>query len=291
MIGIASSLLVIGSVASAQQAITPAMEVLENAPEEVWRTPDLENTLYMDLPSGRIVIELRPDFAPIHVERIKQLTRQGFYDGVLFHRVIEGFMAQGGDPTATGTGGSDLPDIPGEFMRSADAAEGFVQIGRDSLAARVGFIGPVPVASQPDTLKAFLVRDELPLWGLHCKGVMSMARAGDPNSANSQFFLMFGDSRESLDQRYTVWGKIIDGGENARRINRGEPPARPTPIKRMRVAADVPPDERDDVRVMRTDTPEFMDYLKKAGRVTEDGFIEDICNVDVPSKVNGKVEL
>ena len=293
LIGASTGMVVAMSLATAtaQTDYVAPLQVAENASPSAWRSIDPENTIYMDLPSGRIIIELRPDFAPKHVAQIKALTRQGFYNGVLFHRVIEGFMAQGGDPTATGKGGSSLPDVEGEFMRSAKTENNFVQLGRDDKAARVGFIGPIPAASQPDTLKDFLVRDDLPLWGLHCKGVMSMARGGDPNSANSQFFLLFGDSRSSLDQRYTIWGKIVDGNENARRINRGEPPVRPTPIVRMRVAADVPADELDDVQVMRTSDPVFLDYMKASGSITEDGYIEDICNVAVPSKINGKVEL
>ncbi len=271
-------------------AATP-QEIVESAPADTWRTLEPENTLYMDLPSGRIIIELRPDFAPKHVERLKMLTRQGFYDGIMFHRVIEGFMAQGGDPTGTGRGSSKLPNLRGEFMRNAQKVDNFTPIGRDFRAAQVGFIGPIPTGAEPDTMIDFLVDGEIGLWGLHCKGVMSMARSDNPDSANSQFFLMFADSRRALDQRYTIWGRIVDGGENARRISRGEPPKRPTPIVRMRVASDVPADERADVAVLRTDSSVFMDYVKAAGDVSEDGYVKDVCNITVPSKIDGKVEL
>src|SRR5262245_65456523 len=120
---------------------------------------DLENTLYMVLPKGRVTIELLPDLAPGHVARIKELAREGFYDGTPFHRVIDGFMAQGGDPTGTGTGGSKKPNLKAEFSKEP-----------------------------------------------HVRGVCSMARASDPNSANSQFFICFGDAR-FLDNNYTIWGK------------------------------------------------------------------------------------
>lgn len=272
-------------------AQTPAMDAVKNAPESAWRTVDQENLIYMDLPSGRMLIELRPDFAPKHVEQIRRLTRQGFYNGVTFHRVIEGFMAQGGDPTGTGTGGSTLPDIPAEFLQEARNMNGFTEIGRDPHAARAGFVGPVPAGAQPDSLNEFLVRDGVALWGMHCKGVMSMARADDPNSANSQFFIMFGDNRDNLDQRYTVWGKVVAGFEQARRISRGEPPVRPTPIVRMRVASDVPTVEQDDLRVMRTDSPEFRDYLVKSGKMTSDGYIDDMCAISVPAKLNGEFKF
>jgi cyclophilin family peptidyl-prolyl cis-trans isomerase len=151
---------------------------------------DPENTLIVETTKGRVVIELRPDLAPGHVERIKTLAREGFYDGVVFHRVIEGFMAQGGDPTGTGTGGSKYPDLKAEF------------------------------SAEP-----------------HVRGICSMARSNAPNSANSQFFIVFDDAR-FLDRQYTVWGKVIEGMENVDKFNRGEPVRDPDRITMMRVQAD-----------------------------------------------------
>ena len=134
-----------------------------------------ENTLYLDLSTGgKVAIQLRPDVAPRHVERIKTLVRRGFYDGLTFHRVIEGFMAQGGDPKGTGEGGSDLPDLPAEF-------------------------------------------NGLP----HVRGAVAMARAADPNSANSQFYIMFAP-RMALDGRYTVFGRVVGGMQYVDAIKRGE---------------------------------------------------------------------
>ena len=140
-------------------------------------------TLVLDTTKGRVVIELLADKAPKHVERIKQLASDGFYDGVVFHRVIDGFMAQGGDPTGTGTGGSDHPNLPAEFND---------------------------------------VR--------HVRGVCSMARAQDPNSANSQFFICFDDAT-FLDNQYTAWGRVIEGMENVDQFARGEPPRNPDKIE------------------------------------------------------------
>ena len=154
-----------------------------------------ENILHLDLSTGgRVSIQLRPDVAPNHVERIKTLTRRGFYDGVVFHRVIEGFMAQTGDPTGTGAGGSDLPDLAAEF-------------------------NPLP----------------------HLRGTVSMARANDPNSANSQFFIMFGPLF-SLDTKYTAIGRVIGGMAYVDAIERGEPPANPSRVLRASLGSDnVPP--------------------------------------------------
>ena len=139
---------------------------------------------------GDVVIKLRPDLAPGHVQRITDLANSGFYDGVLFHRVIPGFMAQGGDPTGTGYNGSDLPDLKAEFN------------------------------AEP-----------------HVRGVCSMARSNQPNSANSQFFICFDDAR-FLDKQYTVWGKVVEGMENVDKIKRGEPVRDPDRIVSMKVAAD-----------------------------------------------------
>ena len=150
---------------------------------------DLENTLYMDLKDGRVVIEMREDLAPKHVKRIKQLVREGFYDGLTFHRVIEGFMAQGGDPDGNGMGGSGM-NIPAEFSR------------------------------QPFE-----------------RGTLGMARSQDPNSGDSQFFIMFAEG-SFLNGQYTVWGQVVKGMEFVDNIERGEPPANPDKIVKVQVAAD-----------------------------------------------------
>ena len=162
----------------------------------VAETTDPQNTLYMDLKQGRVVILLLPDVAPKHVAQIKTLARQGFYDGTPFHRVIEGFMAQGGDPTGTGTGGSTLPNLPPEF-------------------SQLHFV----------------------------RGVCGMARASDPGSANSQFYIMFAPA-PSLDGQYTIWGRVVSGMQYVDEIKRGTGPngkvlGEPDRIIHMRVAADV----------------------------------------------------
>ncbi len=155
---------------------------------------DLENTLYMDVPAGRVVIEMRPDLAPATVAQIKTLVRQGFYDGIVFHRVIDGFMAQTGDPKGDGTGGSG------------------------------------------HKLKAEFSNEK------HMRGVVSMARASDPNSADSQFFIMFAPA-PSLDNQYTIWGKVTAGMEYIDKIKKGESArngtvTNPDKITKMQVAAD-----------------------------------------------------
>jgi peptidylprolyl isomerase len=143
---------------------------------------DTPETLTLTLESGDVVIKLRPDLAPLHVERVAELANEGFYDGVVFHRVIPGFMAQGGDPTGTGMSGSPKPNLPAEFSKEP-----------------------------------------------HVRGVASMARTQDPNSANSQFFIVFDDAT-FLDGQYTVWGQVIEGMEHIDALPKGEPPREPGKI-------------------------------------------------------------
>ncbi|MBY0423218.1 MAG: peptidylprolyl isomerase [Parvularculaceae bacterium] len=264
-------------------------QAVKNAPDSEWRRPDPENLLLMDLPAGQVVIEMSPELAPKTVAQVKTLVRQGFYDGLKFHRVIEGAVAQGGDPKGDGQGGSSLPNIPGEFSMDTAAARDFTPIGRDRTAAQLGFLGGLQVAAQPESLRAFVADKRVQLWGVHCPGALSMARTTDPNGANSQFFLVIGDARQNLDTRYAVWGRIIDGYDFTRRINRGEPPKRPTTIMRMRIAADLPAAQRPNIEVLRTDGAAFKAFIDGAKLRREDGFVRDICDITPPRRANGEV--
>ena len=184
LLTIIASVLLLGSAQAQDVAPAPAAPAV-----------DPENVLHLDLSTGgRVSIILLPSVAPGHVERIKTLARQGFYDGIIFHRVIEGFMAQTGDPTGRGTGASPLPDLKAEFSK-------------------------VP----------------------HLRGTVSMAREGDNNdSANSQFFICF-QPNFSLDNKYTVFGRVISGMQHVDAIQRGEPPAQPDRIIQASIGADAKP--------------------------------------------------
>jgi peptidylprolyl isomerase len=169
-------------------AAAPPVQVIASPSAPVM---DPENILHLDLSTGgRVSILLRPQVAPNHVERIKTLVRKGFYNGVIFHRVIDGFMAQTGDPQGTGQGGSDLPDLKAEF-------------------------------------------NELP----HVRGAVSMARTNEPDTANSQFFIMF-QPLLRLDRTYTVFGRVFSGMQWVDAIERGEPPASPSKVLQASIAAD-----------------------------------------------------
>ena len=267
-----------------------ADKILADAPNDAWRTVDPDNILVVDLPSGELLVEMRPDLAPKHIDRITTLVRQGFYDGLLFHRVIDGFMAQGGDPLGDGTGGSDLPDLPAEFVKAASEFPQIRYWGRGPSSPRIGFVGGIAVASQTPSLMSFLRTDDIAMWPMHCPGVVSMARSGDPNSANSQYFIMIGDNRDALDQRYTAGGKVLTGDRNVRRINRGEPPDRPTPMLRLRIMPDLPIDQQRQVEVLKTDSETFKAWLRATGGMTETGFFPDICSINVPVRIGGDIE-
>jgi len=269
--------------------VTATVHTGFNAPEEAWRELDPENTLYIDLEYGRVILELYPEIAPIHVDRIKTLTRQGFYDFITFHRVIEGFMNQTGDPKGDGTGDSDLPDITAEFTfrRNADMPVTLVGArpsGKGDIG--VGFYKALPVATQP-TSQAILTKDgKVAAFGLHCKGVTSMARTSAPNSANSQFFLMR-DTSPHLDSQYSIWGNTVLGHEHLTKIKVGskgeDPNFVPDVMKKVQMAADVPEGERVNVQVLKTDSAAFKNYLKTQKKA--DGSYPDICDIRVPSRV------
>jgi peptidylprolyl isomerase len=165
--------------------------LLAFAPVAHAQAPDPNNTLVIELNTGRVLIRLRPDLAPKHVERVKRLAKEGFYNGLKFHRVIPGFMAQTGDPLGTGGGGSKYPDLRAEFTREP-----------------------------------------------YKRGSVGAARTSDPNTANSQFFICFGDRCRGLTGQYTLWGEVIEGMENVDKIAKGEPPAKPDIMQKVNLLAD-----------------------------------------------------
>ncbi len=272
-----------------ETAKTIAAKSSYNAPDVAWRDLDPENTLYIDLEYGRVILELYPEVAPRHVAQIKTLARQGFYDFITFHRVIEGFMNQTGDPKGDGTGDSDLPDIEAEFsFRRGDdmpvTLVGARPSGKGDIG--VGFYKALPIATQP-TSQGILTKDgKVAAFALHCKGITSMARASDPNSGNSQFFLMR-DTSEHLDTKYSIWGNTVFGHENLTKIKVGvksdDPKFVPDVMKKVQVAADVAAGERVNVQVLKTDSPAFKNYLKTQKKA--DGSYPDICDIQIPSRV------
>jgi peptidylprolyl isomerase len=245
-----------------------------------WRTPDPQNLLVIDTSKGRVVVEMYPALQPDHVARIKALAARGFYDGLTFFRVIDDFMAQTGDPQNTGEGESDLPNLKGTFTVRRGADVQFADAGKVG-PAEAGFHGALPLLSQASGLMAMTADGKVNAYPLFCPGVAGMARSGDPDSGNSQFFLMRGRSK-NLDQKYTAWGRVVSGLEVVRAIATGEPPANPDRMTKVRVAADLPANERPNVRVADTASPGFK-ALVDAAR-TRDGAGFDPCDVTVPTQ-------
>lgn len=255
-----------------------------------WRTIAPENLLVIDTPKGRIVAELDPRLAPQSVERVRTLANRGFYDGLTWHRVIEGFMAQGGDPQGTGEGGSDLPDLQGEFSFRRGRADAFVSTGPGATgASQLGVIGSMAVETQPDAQMMVTADFKVDAIALFCPGVLGMARANDPNSANSQFYVMTA-ANESLNGVYTPFGRVLSGLDAVKALKAGDRAqggrvVNPDVMTRVRTASALPEGERPAARVMLTSSPAFTDLLTATR--TRLGGRFNVCEIQPTAEVTG----
>ena len=247
-----------------------------------WRTPDPQDILVIDTNKGRILVELVPLVAPSHVTRVRELARQGLYNGRSFFRVIDQFMAQTGDPQDNGMGGSDLPDLTAEFTFRRGADTPFVQVA-DQAVAEIGFVGPLPVMTQSSQLMPMTADGRISGWALYCPGVAGMARGESPDSANSQFFLMR-QAYPSLEKRYTAFGRVISGLEVVRAIKAGEPVVAPQDLMtRVQVLADMPAGSRPKVRVIDPRSPWFAAEVARVRASRGADFTA--CAISIPSEV------
>ena len=269
-----TSVALAGATASAAPGIQPG-------PGD-WRTPDPENVLVIDTNQGRVIVELTPAVAPLTVERVKTLTRQHVYDGLTFFRVVEDFMDQTGDPKNTGEGDSALPNVPGEFSFRRSPSTPFVTIDRAG-GSEVGFVGPLPVESKPIALAAMTADGKVPAIGLFCAGAIGFARTEDPNSGNSQFFLMRYD-HAPLNGKYTAFGRVIAGETVVRSIKAGEPvPAPQDKMFKVQILADMPAASRPQVRVLDTASAYFAKRVAVAKAAAGDDF--NPCDLEILSEV------
>ncbi len=240
-----------------------------------WRPLDPENTMVIDTTKERIVVVMRPELAPLAVARVKTLSRAGVYDGLLFHRVIDHFVDQTGNPNNHDGGTSTLPNLPPEFTSKlpASAIEAVATRNSDGVT---GFIGPNPVgAVLPDG------RPKVPTWGLYCAGVVGMGRQADPGTANSEIFFMR-DTCRLLDRDYAIWGRVVQGLDVVRAIAVGEPPIAPDKMIRVRVLADLPPAERPRLEVMDVRSPAFAHEIATARRAHGADFTP--CDIAIPTR-------
>ena len=251
-----------------------------------WRLVPAENLLVIDTTRGRVLVEMIPEAAPLHVARIKLLARRGFYDNVAWHRVIDWFMAQTGDPLGNGEGQSPYPDLPAEFTFRRDPAMPFAPVAEPA-GARVGFLHSLPVQTQPDAAFALTGDGKVHGWGLYCPGVAGMARDEGNDTANSQFFLMR-QAYPALDKRYTVWGMTVSGLEVVRSLRVGDGDngmvtAEPDRMTRVRVAADIAEVERPTVQVLATDSPRFRAMAEETRASRGADF--SVCDLILPVHV------
>ncbi|WGM30426.1 peptidylprolyl isomerase [Brevundimonas sp. NIBR11] len=282
---LAAALSVLAPVASAQSAASPAAAAAPAASD--WRTIAPQNLLVIDTSKGRILVEMEPRAAPLHVERLTTLANQGFYDGLKFHRVVTGFMAQTGDPQGTGQGGSDLPDLAPEFgfRRGRDAQFAPVQGGAPN--GIVGLVGSLPVATQPDAQMMVTADFKVDAVGLFCTGVAGMARAGAPNSANSQFYLMMA-TNPVLNGQYTPWGRIVSGLEVLSALKAGPDGGvivDPDTMTHVRTASAMPEGERPTVRVLDARSAAFAAHVEQVRAASGAQF--SVCDVQPVAEVSG----
>lgn len=264
----------------------PTPATIIPAPE--WRTVAAENLLIIDTTKGRILVELMPEVAPLHVDRIRLLSRNGFYDNLAWHRVIDWFMAQTGDPLGNGEGQSPYPDLKGEFTFRRDTTQPFAPVAAPA-GAQVGFLHSLPIQTQPDSAFAMTGDGKVHGWGLYCPGVAGMARDEGNDTANSQFFLMR-QSYPALDKRYSVWGMTVSGLDVARSIKVGDGDngmvgSEPDRMTRVRVASDLPEAERPTVQVLDTASPRFQALVTETRAARGADF--SVCDITLPVQVAG----
>lgn len=275
--------------ALAQTTATPAPAVAAAPiPADAAWTVAPENLLVIDTAKGRILVGLEPRLAPQSVERIRTLADRGFYDGLAWHRVMAGFMAQTGDPLGTGAGSSDLPDVPGEFKFRRGRDAGFVVLP-DLGPGVLGIMGFVPIVTQPDAQMMFNADGRTDANGLFCTGIAGMARNTDPNSANSQFFLTLAESA-NLNGGYTPFGRVLAGQEVVAALKVGPEAANgrvtdPDVMTRVRTAAAMPEAERPSLRVMDVANPAYAALI--AERRTARGARFTVCDALPPAEVVG----
>ena len=275
------------SAAQAQEAAATAPAASTAAATD-WRTVPADNLMIIDTNRGRVLVELAPEAAPLHVDRMRLLTRRGFFDGITFHRVIDGFMAQTGDPLGNGEGQSPYPDIKGEFTFRRGPETPFTPVASPA-GAMVGFLNSLPIQTQPTPLMTTTADGKVHGWGAYCPGVAGMARDDAPDSANSQFFLMR-QPYPALDKRYTVWGNVVSGLDVVRAIkvgdgDNGAVTADPDRMIRVRIASDLPEADRPVVQVLDTASTTFATLAEGVRAARGADF--SICDITLPVQVSG----
>lgn len=247
-----------------------------------WVPLDPQNLLVIDTSKGRMVVEMRPDLAPKAVERIKLLAREGVYNGLQFHRVIDLFVAQTGNPNNKDGGTSSHPNLEPEFSIRLPSNTVWKQVTHSSDGS-AGFLGTMPILTVSDAETKRRNVPNFQAWGAYCPGVAGMGRGEALDSANSEIFFMRGASSFRLGLQYTAWGNTVSGRDVITALAAGEPPANPDIMQKVQVAADMPEADRPVVEMMDTQGPAFAELLNKARQ--DKGANFSICDVQVPTRL------
>lgn len=263
-------------------------QVLESAQPSDWRRPDPENLLYLELPSGRVIIELAPRFAPAHVANIRTLAREGFFDGLPVARVQDNFVAQWGDVDKTRQTESALRKLPEELVLPWSRTLPVVKLpDADGYAPETGWLDGFPVGVER--------KPSGQVWMTHCYGTLGVGRDNWPdNGSGAELYVVIGNAPRQLDRNIVVAGRVLRGIELLASLPRGtgalgfyEKPEQRTPIRSARIAADLPESGRTALEVLRTDTPLFTRYVETRRNRRDDWYLvpaghTDVCAVSIP---------
>jgi peptidylprolyl isomerase len=263
-----------------------ALSAESQSPPSPWRTLDPNNTLYMELTGGRVIIELAPHFAPNHVTNIKALVRAKYFDQQRINRVQDNFVTQWGDPELARSLGDAKPTLPGEFTRSAVGLPFTALPDTDAYAPQTGFVEGFPAARESATGEA---------WGTHCYGMVGVGRGNAADSGSgAELYAVNGHAPRHLDRNITLVGRVVQGMDLLSSLPRGkgsmgfyENPSQHTVIKSVRIAADLPQEEQTPLEALRTDSPEFEKSIE-ARRNRRDEWYKvpagkiEVCNVPLP---------
>ena len=277
----------------ARKPLTTAEVLAASAPAD-WRTPDPANTLYMELPAGRVIIELAPEFAPHHAANIASLARAHFFDGLAITRAQDNYVVQWGDAESKKPLGDAQRTLAAEFERPLRGLAPFTRLpDPDTYAPEVGFVGGFPAAADPATGRA---------WALHCYGMVGAGRDNDVDSGGGmELYVVIGQAPRHLDRNITLVGRVLRGMEYLSVMPRGtgalgfyEHPEERVPIRAVQLESEVPPAQRTALQVLRTDTPTFQAYVAARRNRLEEWFKVpagriDVCNVPIPARLRPAV--
>ncbi len=272
--------------ASQAEEVRSPYQIVADAPADDWRPLDAANTIYMDLPTGRVVIELMPEFAPHNVANIKALVREGFYEGLSIYRVVDGFVAQGGDESGEKPIKTAKRAVNDEFTRQGLGTLSFIPLmGPDGYADETGFVKSHPVGRDKISGEAWLV---------HCPGAVTISRGEQPDSSGPDFAISLGHAPRYLDRNITMIGHVMYGMEHLQKLERGSEAMGIVPDAQVKngiigahVAADLAPEKQVQVEVMRSDSPSFKELIQSRSNRPEAWFVKrhnymDVCGIPVP---------